>query len=242
VHLDSSTYYVKLRVADTDLSLQVRTNVGARVSGRVLVDGQPADEALKRSINVGVFAFPPFGTYGPTYFDPSVVNLQGYDRFVLTGLRGPMVLSGDVSSGALLSVRRGGEEITGKTLDFNGTEVIDDVVVELTTKVAQLEVSVVGTTPPDEREPVVVLLFPEDSARWHQGYVRYARMSASRRPPHLIRLPAGRYLAVAIHDAAFFNRPTAPGVLERLRPVATPVTLTAGEDARVSLRVARVPR
>jgi hypothetical protein len=47
---------------------------------------------------------------------------------------------------------------------------------------------------------------------------------------------------VAIHDAAFFNRPTAPGVLERVRPVATPVTLTAGEEARVSLRVTRVSR
>jgi hypothetical protein len=234
--------YVKLRVPDTGLSLQVRTSAGARVTGRVIVDGQPAGEALKRSINVGVSAFPPFGMYGPTYADSTVFNLKGSDRFVLTGLRGPMVLSGEVSSGALLSVRRAGEEITGKTLDFDGTEVIDDVVVELTTKVAQLEVSVMGTTAPDEREPVVVLLFPEDSARWHQGYVRYARMSASRRPTRLIRLPAGRYLAVAIHDAAFFNRPTAPGVLERVRPVATPVTLTAGEEARVSLRVTRVSR
>ena len=249
--------YVKVAVGETDLSLQVRTNAGARVTGRVLVDGQPVNAAMTRSLNVGVSAFPPYGKYGFSYAESRVLNLTDSDRFVLTGLRGPMVLSGDVSSGALVSVRRAGEQIAGKTLDFDGTETIDDVVIEVTTKVAELDVAVTGTRAADDPESVTVLLFPEDASRWHPGFIRYSGTAVSREPPvwpdtgivgwpgrqtaRFIRMPAGRYFAVAISDAEFV-RPLAPALFERLRPVATPVTLGEGEKARLSLRVARLPR
>lgn len=162
----------------------------------------------------------------------------GAGTFELMGLRGPMVLSADVASGALVSIRRAGQEIAGKTLDFNGTEVVDDVV---TTDVAQLDVTVTGTTPPDEPEPVMVVLFAEDPARWHQGFVQFApttASSASRSEPdvRLGRMVPGRYLVVAVHDWDG-NRPSDVRVLEKLRPLAVPVTLVAGETANVALRI-----
>jgi hypothetical protein len=60
--------------------------------------------------------------------------------------RGPMVLSAEVGGGALLSIQRRGEEIAGKTLEFAGTETLDDVVVELTTKVTQANVTLTSAS------------------------------------------------------------------------------------------------
>jgi hypothetical protein len=49
-----------------------------------------------------------------------------------------------------VSIRRAGEDIAGKALDLLGTETIDDVVIEFTTKVASVEVAIIGTRDPDE--------------------------------------------------------------------------------------------
>jgi hypothetical protein len=48
----------------------------------------------------------------------------------------------------------------------------------------------------------------------------------------------GRYLIAAIHDVDLSN-PTDVGVLEELRPLATPVMLVAGQTAKVTLPVAK---
>jgi hypothetical protein len=161
-----------------------------------------------------------------------------------------MVLSAEIGLGALLSIERRGEELAGKTLEFVGTETIDDVVVTLTTQVAQLDVSV--TTSRTEPEAVLVVLFSEDPARWHQGFLQYARTTVSPvsdgvgTPPsatmRLIRMPPGRYLIAAIHEDVEVADPTQVSVLERLRPVATPVTLVAGQTAKVTMAVAKTVR
>jgi hypothetical protein len=51
----------------------------------------------------------------------------------------------------------------------------------------------------------------------------------------------GRYLIAAIHDTDS-TYPTAVGVLEKLRPLAVPVTLVAGQTAKVTLGVAKEAR
>ncbi len=251
--------YVNVKIDEEDVSLNVQTNTGASVSGRVIVDGRPVgDDVGSKLPNVWVSANPPLGKYGPSYAWVPLAQLRGTDRFELTGLRGPMVLSADVSSGALLSIQRAGEEIAGKTLEFVGTEAIDDLVVALTTKVAQVEVTVTGTSAPEEPEPVLVILFSEDPARWHHGYSQYARTTASRESARrletvgaagpfqsaktqLIRMPPGRYLIVAIHDPDV-SYPVDAAVLEKLRPLAVPITLVQGQTAKVALRVAKAAR
>lgn len=187
-----------------------------------------------------------------------LARVEGTDRFELAGLRGPLALFAEVAGGALVSIRRAGDEIAGKVLEFDGTETIDDVIVALTTKVAQVDVSVTGTSAGGEPHPVLVILFSEDPALWHQGHLQYTRTMTSRvskRPPdtvsdpeplpptetRLSRMVPGRYLIVAIHDLDL-SHPTDVRVLEKLRPLAVPITLVAGQTAKVSLGVAKVAR
>jgi hypothetical protein len=240
--------YVNVSIDEADVSLNVHTNTGAKVSGRVVVDGRPGDGVSR---NVWVSSNPPQGTYGVSYAHVPLVRVERTDRFELTGLRGPMVLSAEVGSGALLSIQRHGEEIAGKTLEFVGTETLDDIVVELTTQVTDVDVTVTSASARGEPEPVLVFVFAEDAKRWHQGFIRYSRTTASPTSPRtrnvssantkLIRLPPGRYLVAAVPDQNV-SYPTRGGVLEKLRPLATPVTLVAGQTARVTVAVAKAAR
>jgi hypothetical protein len=85
-----------------------------------------------------------------------------------------MVISAEVAGGALVSIRRAGQEIAGMPLEFDGTETIDDVVIELTTRVAQVDVTVTGPSASGEPQAVLLVLFSEDPARWHQGHLQSA--------------------------------------------------------------------
>jgi hypothetical protein len=123
----------KVRIDQADVSMNLQTNTGAKVSGRVIVDGQPATGGPGLP-NVGVFANSPPRTYGVKYSEQPVFTLKGTDRFELTGLRGPLMLSANVTYGALVSIQRGGEDLAWRIIDFAGTETLDDVVVELTTR------------------------------------------------------------------------------------------------------------
>jgi carboxypeptidase family protein len=243
--------YVNVSIADTDVSLNVQTNTGARVSGRVIINGRPAADGDSRPPNVHVSAYPPPGKNGPMYARVPLAQMDTTGRFELTGLRGPMVLHADVAGGALLSIRRRGEEIASKTVEFVGTETFDDLVVEVTTNVAHVEVSVTGANAREDSDPILVMLFPEDRTRWHHGYLRYDRVpepfaatDAKGSPStkaRMTRVPPGRYLAAAIRDKDL-DYPMNARLLETLRPLATPVTLVAGQTATVTVPVANVPR
>lgn len=240
--------YVNVSIHEADVALSVQTNTGAKVFGRIIVDGRPGDGVSR---NAWVSSNPPLGKYGVLYARVPLVQVERTDRFELTGLRGPMVLSAEVGSGALLSIQRGGEEIAGKTLEFVGTETLDDVVVELTTQVAQVDVTVTSASARGEPEPVLVFVFAEDPKRWHHGFIRYSRTTASPLSARtgkvspvsteLIRLPPGRYLVAAVPDVDV-SYPTEGGVLEKPRPLATPVTLVAGQTAKVTVAVAKATR
>ena len=237
--------YVNVSIGEADVSLRVRTNTGAKVSGRVVVDGQRATGG--RSANLWVSSTPPPGTVGPFERVPPA-RVQESGHFELAGLRGPIVLLAGRAGGALLSIRRHGEELAGKTLEFAGTEHFDNVVVELTTQVARVDVTVTSASERGEPEPVVVILFSEDPKRWHHDSIQYDRTTASpvsAAPGALApartqmrRMPPGRYLIAAIHDAGLSD-PTAVGVLEKLRPLAMPVTLVWGQTTRLTLPVAK---
>jgi hypothetical protein len=134
--------YVNVSIHEADVSLNVQTNTGARVSGRILVDGRPAAGNGSPSANVSVSSNPPPGWTGPT-------------------------------------------------------------------------------------------------AQWQRGYRRYARTTGA--STQLIRVPPGRYLIAAIRDIGI-NHPAEVGMLEQLRPLAVPVTVVAGQTAKVTLGVANATR
>jgi hypothetical protein len=247
--------YVNVTVEDKDVSLNVQTNTGARVSGRMIVDGRPVgvgEDVGSGRTNVSVSATRPLGQGGFDYTKGLLSNTRGTDRFELIGLRGPMVLHAEIGLGMLVSIRRGGQEIAGKTLDFVGTENIEDVIIEFTMKTARLDVTVTGTSASDDPERVLLMLFADDSSLWHYGHVQYASAIAARpsgrreRPTPqshttLIRMVPGRYRIIAIRDPDILY-PTQTAILEKLRPFATPVTLVADEPARISIGVAKLGR
>ncbi len=243
--------YLNVTVANEDLSLDVQTNTGASVSGRVTVDGRPlGDEASSSPRNVIVSANRPVGQYGFSYAEVPLAGVRDTDRFELRGLRGPMVLNGEIAGGMLVSIRRGGEDIAGKTLTFAGTENIDDVVIEFTTRTARVDVTVTGTRAPDATERVLVVLFADDPSRWHYGHLWYDVARPSPRPSEkekaeshttISRIVPGRYRIIAIHDPGI-TYISEPAILEKLRPLADPVTLVAGEPAKISIGVTRLGR
>lgn len=246
--------YVKVTVAEKDLSLNVQTNTGARVSGRILVDGvAPSVGGGLASRNVDVWARLPYGQWGIKYADGQSTRTQGADRFELRGLRGPMLLEASIGFGTVASIKVAGEPIAGKALDFIGTEAIDDVVIEFTTKTAQLRVIVTGTSAIDDPEPVLLILFADDPSLWRNDTGQYARAAAVRPSPRElgndnvdsdITLPPvvpGRYRIIAIHDPEM-SYPTGTAILEKLRPHARPVMLVDGQMEKVTIGVTNLVR
>ena len=232
--------YVKVDVAGDDVTLKVQTNNGAKMSGRVVVKGSPS-RSYAWPPRVGVSAYP-VGSIWPT--DMRLTELAGTDRFELTALRGPMRISADVANGALVSIRRDGTDITGKVVEFVGTETIDDVEITVTTDVAAADVAVVDGSRSEDARPVLVVLFAEDASLWHEGFLQYAHLPAfhleRETHVHLGRMVAGRYLIAAVQGLDV-DHPTDSRVLETLRPFAVPVTLTSDQLASVRLSVVRVP-
>ena len=250
--------YVNVKV-DGDATLKVQTNSGARVSGRFVVQGPPRDTRSDRpSPNVVVTATRPPGKSGPSYAKEPLAQPQGMDRFELTGLRGPMVLHASMSGALLVSISRaGGENLAGKPLHFTGTEIIDDLLVVFTNEEAEVEVTLTGLREPDDPENVLVMLFSEDPDRWHAGSVRYTAIQSTtemkvqpaaaggavRRPGRVFTFqlgPAvpGRYFIAAVPSPGVMF-PTERAILERLRPLAVPVTLVAGETVKIEVPVRR---
>jgi hypothetical protein len=239
--------YANVTVADRDLSLNVRTNTGAGVSGRVLVDGAPLT-AVAGVGSVSVWAHRSWGHLGMSYAEVPRAELQGTDRFELRGLRGPMVLEANIGAGTLVSMKRAGQTIGGNALDLIGTETIGDVVIEFTRKMARVEVAVTGTGAV-EPEPVFLALFSDDPSLWAQGHVQYARASAAAQfgeqgpDSHTTLAPMvpGRYRIIAIPDPEI-SYPEDTTILEKLRPFATLVTLVDGQTVKISLDVAKFGR
>jgi hypothetical protein len=236
--------YVNVRVTG-DATLKVQTNTGANVSGRFVVQGTPRETGSGRSIsNVVISASPPPGWTGPSYVTDALVQPKGTDRFELTGLRGPMMLHAQMSGALLMSISRAGkEDLAGTPLRFTGTERMDDLLVVFTHEKADVEVTLTGLREPDDPEKVLVMLFAEDSARWHTGALQYTVIEATADTGRVFTFPLGpvvpgRYLVAAVANPGVMF-PTERAFLERLRPLAVPVTLAAGETAKVALRVSR---
>ena len=248
--------FVNVTVGDKDVSLNVQTNTGARISGRMIVDGRPLGEggdAAAGRTNVSVSATRPLGQWGVAYAKDALVQVRESDRFEVSGLRGPTALNAQMARGMLVSIRRGNQDIAGKTLDLIGTETIDDIVIEFTTTTAQLDVTVRNTGAAEDLEPVLLVIFSDDPAFWHYGHVQYSRPTVARKPAQpndkenaeshatFSRLVPGAYRIIAIRDPELLY-PTRAAVLDALRPFATPVTLVAGQPAQIRIGVTKLGR
>jgi hypothetical protein len=155
-----------------EVAVTIQTNLGATVSGRIVVEGPVPPDSQGGAPGIG--ARPASATVmairaAPPYFpEPSSVvtaDVRSDGTFELTGLRGSIQLTASKLRGAVKSVYRGASDIGGQLLEFTGTERIDDVVITLTEETGSIEGEVT-----DEQGVGVpgapVIAFLDDEARW----------------------------------------------------------------------------
>ena len=219
-----------------DENVTVRVTTGGRMTGRVVPpDGATADPAVLR-----INAIPIGDTlvYG-TGFGGPVAPDWTFNWDFLLGRRIIRSAGNGLPEGWYIkSVMQAEVDATDEPLTFTGSEVIDNLTIILTTDKTILT----GRAIEVDGKPATsytVIVFPEDSLRW-QSWSRYLQTA---RPDQtgefrVEGLPPARYLAAAVRTVQqneWFDK----DYLERLRPLATHVTLEMNRTATLSLKVVR---
>ncbi len=161
--------FERVDVEGGEAVVQIQTNTGATVSGRIIVEGSGGADGWRaagppgasraaispRTAETG-FSIP-YSFRGPGSVAEDLT-------FTMTGLRGQMLISPFVPGAALKSVKVGANDITASGLLFTGTETIDDVTVTVTTDTATIE----GTVKGGDGAPADawIIVFPDDKSRW----------------------------------------------------------------------------
>lgn len=170
--------YVPVSVSGNETAIDLQTNKGATVRGRVVLEGTPPAlppglESMARpeAMRASVSARPMTSGGGLGMVTgmtrPAVVAEDG--TFELTGIRGPVIIAATGGRAALKTVTSGADDLTAQPLEFKGTERLSNVTVALTYDVGSID----GRVTDERGEPLpgaAVLVFPEgDEARWFQG-------------------------------------------------------------------------
>jgi len=162
------------------------TNVGATVTGRVVIEGP----AIAPPVTGETQARPPVMVFARSLETNVVVGAgevvaqtPGADlTFEMKGLRG-RVAPAVVRPGAVLkSVTVGGDDITTTGLTLDGTERIDGLTITLTTETATIAGTVTDTS--GQPQEAWVIVFPEDQSKWGPGspFVSVVRTTTSETP------------------------------------------------------------
>jgi hypothetical protein len=175
---------------------------------------------------------------------PNVLSLGGALRvkddwtFEANGLTGRRVFRIGLAPGGwtLKSVILNGTDVTDSGIEFRPGETVSGIDIQLVKETTSLSGSVQGPKGASATD-YTVLAFTPDNTKW--GYLtRWVRAS---RPDQSGRfaingLPAGDYLVVAV-DYLEPGEEQDPDVLERLRAVATSVTLKESEKKTLALKL-----
>ncbi|MEW5980894.1 MAG: carboxypeptidase-like regulatory domain-containing protein [Acidobacteriota bacterium] len=190
--------YLEITAGSDEMTVDIRTNTGATIAGRVVVEGTaPEREAAaavpKSPSRVRVSARPIDMTYSPAFSIGTGVEVSDDLAFSLTGLRGPLVPWAAAPRMALKSVTHGGRDILATGLTLAGTERIDGVTITLTAEVGIIDGIV--TTPAGDPAFAWVVVFPDDASRWfpHSPFVHVTatRQVASTAPTRQGEAPPG---------------------------------------------------
>jgi hypothetical protein len=168
-----------------------------------------------------------------------------------------MVLHANMSGALLVSISRAGERISPANHSISRAEIIDDLLVCLHERKGRGRGDLDRIARAGRSENVLVMLFSEDPDRWHAGSVQYTAIQATtemkvqpavaggavRRPGRVFTFQLGpvvpgRYFIAAVPSPDVMY-PTERAILERLRPLAVPVTLVAGETVKIEVPVRR---
>jgi hypothetical protein len=179
--------YVTISVNGDEVTANIQTNVGATISGRVVMEGTPpatrtgapGSEGRPAPIRVSLQSASA-GGYASAFTSAQPVVVRADGAFLMSGVRGPLQIAALGGGAALKSVMRGAHEIGGQPLELSGTERIDDVVIVMTYDTGGID----GTVAEQDGTLVSgasVLVFPDNSAMWAAGspFVRVSRSGGS---------------------------------------------------------------
>ena len=230
--------FEQVTVDGDDVTIQVQTNSGATVAGRLVIEGAkpiqgpsaagttgPARASITARVVDADF-------YVPSSFRGPVTVGEDF-TFVLRGLRGRVVPSAFVPGAVLKSVARGGTDITANGLWLKGTESVDDVTITVTTDIGAIEGRVMAAD--GGAADAWIVVSPEDSSRRFPGspfvgVLRTRRTAAPERAmpsaPTPGQLP-GR-TGVSLQAGGFLTQPLLPG---RYAVATVPVADTPSGEA-----------
>lgn len=226
---------VDLGVGERDVTnLVLPLGKGATARGRLVADKDAAFDFPLDRVRVGT----------AVDFDAGLLALSGSTQvkddgtFEIPGLTGSKRLQayGFPDSWMLKAIRSKDGDVTEQRVTFTGTETVDGFEVVLTNRVT----AVTGTVTDDQQRPVkdyAVGIFSDDPAHWGISPGRMTIVRSDDDGRYSVRgLMPGRYLAVAMPelDRDEFGDTE---YLERLRPLATPITLAEGEAKTLDLRL-----
>jgi hypothetical protein len=219
----------------------LRTSPGATLHARITADGDAS--ALPPSLSVWPF---------PTDFDSSFMigsGLAGLKRkddgfFDVTGVTGSrrFYMASPVEGWYLKAVRVRGVDALDTPFDFGLKAVeFNDIDVVVSPKAATISGTVTtagGTT----IDGYAVMVFATDESKWYprSQSLRLERPSQNREF-RVGGLPPGSYYVLAMSDGSDIVTSGDwgdPATLERLRPLATRITVAEGETRSVTLRLA----
>lgn len=179
--------YVPVSVSGDEVTVHIQTNLGATVSGHVVIEGTapaapagtPGAESRPSATRVSIQSASGLG-FSPAFAAPPSAAVRPDGTFAVSGVRGPVHITAMAGRAALKTVRHGGRDISGQPLELLGTERIDDIVIVMTQETGRIE----GVVNSDDGEAVAgaaVLVFPDDPDRWSTGspFVRQTRTAGS---------------------------------------------------------------
>ena len=228
-----------LAVGDADVTgVALAMRPGVRVSGRVEFKG----------ITPPSGAPPVIITLRPLGADiwRTLQGRAGADGTFATGGDPPgrylVVAASASSSGALVSIGRGGKRLVDDLLELESADVTD-LTVTVSNGKTRISGSVVDSNGAADPESNVIA-FPADTTLWREGILSDRRFCqtavTSAAGFECAGLSPGDYFVVSIDAGMRIDRAD-PSFLERLIPGAARITLAEGDDKKTSLRTF-VPR
>lgn len=225
----------ELNVGEHDISgLVLPLGKGATARGRLVADKDAAFDFPLNRVRVGTAM--DFDTGFPMLSASAQVKDDG--TFEIPGLFGSKRLQayGFPDTWMLKAIKGKDGDITEQRVTFTGTETVDGFEVVLSNRVT----AVTGTVTDDQQRPVkdyAVGIFSDDPAHWGFSLGRVMSVRSDEDGRYTVRgLMPGRYLAVAmpeIDPEEFVDSE----YLERLRPLATPLTIGEGDTKTVELKL-----
>jgi Carboxypeptidase regulatory-like domain len=220
--------------------LSVVTTPGVTLSGRVVFEGQKAQQTSARGIQIsatGQSGMPSLMAMAGRMLGVGQVNNDG--TFQLRGLAGPQVIrAGGLPSGwAVKRMTLDGADITDAAYDFRPGATVNSLVVTLTDRLTDVSGSVRDARGQAVTDYVLVI-FPEDSKLWGPQ----SRYIATSRPNqngafNIKGLPPARYLA-AVVPSLENGMQNDVALLTQLRGRAESFTLAEGQSVALNLDMA----